>query len=71
VVLSEPLRPYLPEPERVYLCQRLDHLNNVVAGLEKQAGVSRAMRAQRLLARADKHRTRAEWIRAYLRAMGV
>jgi hypothetical protein len=71
VLSSEPPRSHLPEPERAYLCRRLDHLNHVIANLESQAAVSTGMRAQRLLARAAKHRDRAERIRAHLRARGI
>jgi hypothetical protein len=56
--------------ERAYLCQRLDRLNSLVANLEKQAGTSSGMRAALLLARADRHRMRADRIRAYLRSKG-
>lgn len=68
---SETPRPQPPELERRYLCQRLDHLTNVIANLESQADLSSGMRAQRLLARAAKHRARAERIRVHLRATGI
>ena len=71
MTLSEPPRPEPAEPERHYLCQRLDYLNNVIANLETQAELSNGMRAQRLRARAAKHRARAERIRAHLRATGI
>ncbi len=63
--------PQIAEAERVYLCRRLNHLNQVIANLEHQAGMSTGMRAQRLLTRAGKHRLRAERIRAHLRATGI
>ena len=63
-------RPQPSDSERTYLCQRLDRLNSLVANLEKQAGTSSGMRAALLLARADRHRMRADRIRAYLRSKG-
>ena len=73
MTFSEPPRPrpQPPEPERHYLCQRLDYLNDVIANLETQSAMSSGMRAQRLRARAAKHRARAERIRAHLRATGM
>jgi hypothetical protein len=64
-------RPQPSDSERTYLCQRLDRLNSLIADLEQQATFSRGMRAQLLLARAEKHRLRADRIRAYLRIWGV
>ena len=70
MVFREPPQPQLPVTERVYLCRRLDHLNHVIANLEELAAISTGMRAQQLLARAGKHRARAERIRSHLRARG-
>jgi hypothetical protein len=68
---SRQSRPPMSEVERIYLCQRLDRLNSLIADLERQAALSGGMRTQLLLARAQKNRMRADRIRHYLRAMGV
>jgi hypothetical protein len=68
---ADPSRMPLSETERAYLCQRLDRLNGLAADLEEQAAISRGMRARLLLARAEKHRLRADRIRGYLRARGI